>query len=414
MKHQKITNLLTVLLFVVPLVLGLILFVALPDKDFSEEENRDLQTFPKLTWKSLSEGNFGQEMNEYFADQFPARDALVGLKGLSELALGKGENNGVVLGKDGRLAVRWFDAYVDRLTRVYDTDFYAKESIDAQTSALNKLQAELAEQGLDLTVIIPPRTLDVVGGQTNYPMQSADALWADIDAGLDDSVDYLDLRKIMQDAHAGGEYVYYRTDHHWTTEGAYMAYCALMNEWGKQSEIIPESMFTIETVEGFYGTTWSRAGLKFVGPDSLEIWHFEGEENYTVTDWTMQTGQNEQGSSYIDFTRGHSFSGFYNREYLEQKDKYSVFLDGTHGILTVQKKTDEERQTLLVLKDSFLNSMVPFLAQHYDLVVVNLSAGGVKPLAYYAEQFGCDGVLIVYNAENIIENNALAGVKYAK
>ena len=414
MKHQKITNLLTVLLFVIPLALGLILFAALPDKDFSKEENRDLQTFPKLTWKSLSEGKFGQEMNEYFADQFPARDALVGLKGLSELALGKGENNGVVLGKDGWLAVRWFDAYVDRLTRVYDTDFYAKESIDAQTSALNDLQAELAAKNIPLTVIIPPRTLDVVGGQTNYPMQSTDALWADIDAGLDDSVDYLDLRKIMQDAHAGGEYVYYRTDHHWTTEGAYMAYCALMNEWGKQSEIIPESMFTIETVEGFYGTTWSRAGLKFVGPDSLEIWHFEGEENYTVTDWTMQTGQNEQGVSYIDFVRGDSFSGFYNRDYLEQKDKYSAFLDGTHGILTVQKNTDEERQTLLVLKDSFLNSMVPFLAQHYDLIVVNLSAGGVKPLAYYAEQFGCDGVLIVYNAENIIENNALAGVKYAK
>ena len=414
MKHQKITNLLTVLLFVIPLALGLILFAALPDKDFSEEENRDLQTFPKLTWKSLSEGKFGQEMNEYFADQFPARDALVGLKGLSELALGKGENNGVVLGKDGRLAVRWFDAYVDRLTRVYDTDFYAKESIDAQTSALNDLQAELAAKNIPLTVIIPPRTLDVVGGQTNYPMQSTDALWADIDAGLDDSVDYLDLRKIMQDAHAGGESVYYRTDHHWTTKGAYMAYCALMNEWGKQSEIIPESMFTIETVEGFYGTTWSRAGLKFVGPDSLEIWHFEGEENYTVTDWTLQTGQNEQGGSYIGFVRGESFSGFYNREYLEQKDKYSAFLDGTHGILTVQKNTDEERETLLVLKDSFFNSMVPFLAQHYDLVVINLSAGGVKPLSYYAEQFGCDGVLIVYNAENMIENNALAGVRYAK
>ena len=414
MKHQRITNLLTVLLFVIPLALGLLLFAALPDKDFSEEENRDLQTFPKLTWQSFFEGKFGQEMNEYFADQFPARDALVGLKGLFELALGKGENNGVVPGKDGQLVVRWFDAYVDRLTRVYNTDFYAKESIDAQTNALNKLQAELAAQGLELTVIIPPRTLDVVGAQTNYPMQSADALWADIDAGLDDSVCCLDLRKTMQDASASGEYVYYRTDHHWTTEGAYMAYCALMNEWGKQSEIIPESMFTIETVEGFYGTTWSRAGLKFVGPDSLEIWHFEGEENYTVTDWTMKTEQNEQGSSYIDFAYGNSFSGFYNREYLEQKDKYSAFLDGTHGVLTVKKNTDEQRETLLVLKDSFFNSMVPFLAQHYDLVVINLSAGGVKPLSYYAEQFGCDGVLIVYNAENIIENNALAGVRYAK
>ena len=398
MKHQKIANILTVLLFVIPLALGLILFVALPDKDFSEEENRSLQTLPKLTWKSLSEGKYGQQMNSYFADQFPARDALVGLKGVAELALGKGENNGVVLGKDGQLAVRWFDAYVDRLTRVYDTDFYAKESIDAQTDALNKLHAELAAKEIPLTVILPPRTLDVVGAQTHYPMQSANALWVDIDAGLDDSVSYLDLRKPMQDAYESGAYVYYRTDHHWTTKGAYTAYKSLMSAWGRADETVPESAFTIETVEEFYGTTWSRAGFKFARPDSLEIWHFEGEDAYTVTD--PETGVR--------------FDGFYNRDYLAKKDKYSAFLDGTHGILTVTKNTDEDRETLLVLKDSFFNSMVPFLAQHYDLVVVNLSVGGVQPLQTYIEQYGCDGVLIVYNAENIIENNALAGLRYAK
>ena len=398
MKHQKIANLLTVLLFVIPLALGLILFAALPDKDFSEEENRSLQAFPTLTWKSLSEGKFGQQMNEYFADQFPARDALVGIKGVAELALGKGENNGVVLGKDGVLAVRWFDAYIDRLTRVYDTDFYAKESIDAQMDALNALHADLAAQDVALTVIIPPRTLDVVGEDTRYPMSGADALWQDIDAGLDDSVDYLDLRKTMTDAHRDGEYVYYRTDHHWTTKGAYLAYSALMTAWNREAEIIPESAFTKETVKDFYGTTWSRAGFKFVGPDELEIWHLEGEERYTVTDPDT----------------GVSFKGFYNRDYLAKKDKYSAFLDGTHGVLSVKKNTDEERRTLLVLKDSFVNSMVPFLAQHYDLVLVNLSVGGVEPLSAYLEQYDCDGVLIVYNAENVIENNALAGLCVAR
>ncbi|MBQ7379562.1 MAG: hypothetical protein IJW70_07805 [Clostridia bacterium] len=397
MKHQKITNILTFVLFVVPLALGLIFFIALPDQDFSAEENRSLQTLPELTWESLSEGKFGQQMNSYFADQFPARDALVGIKGFFELALGKGENNGVVLGHDGQLAVRWFDAYIDRLTRVYDTDFYAKESIDAQTSAVNQLHADLAAQGIDLTVIIPPRTLDVVGAQTRYPMQSADALWNDIESGFDESVSFLDLREAMKSAYESGEYVYYRTDHHWTTKGAYLAYQSLMSEWGREDEIIPKSTFTVETVEGFYGTTWSRAGFKFVKPETVELWHFEGEDGYTVTD--PETGV--------------SFKGFYNRDYLEKKDKYSAFLDGTHGILIVTKDTDEPRETLLVLKDSFFNSMVPFLAQHYDLVVVNLSVGGVQPLQTYIDEYGCDGVLIVYNAENIIENNALVGIKYA-
>ncbi len=398
MKHQKFIQILTAVLFVLPLALGLIFFVALPDNDFSAEENRSLQTFPKLTWSSLKDGKFGEQMNEYFADQFPARDTLVGIKGIAELALGKQGNNGVTLGRDGVLAVRWFDAFVDRLTRVYDTDYYSKDSIAAQTDALNALSADLAAQDIPLTVVIPPRTLDVYGAQTGYPMQGADALWTDIEAGLDQSVQYIDLREIMKTETENGAYVYYRTDHHWTTKGAYLAYTELMHAWGREDEIVPAESFTVEAVESFYGTTWSRAGLKFVAPDTLELWHFDGEDGYCVTD--PETGE--------------SFFGFYNRDYLTQKDKYSAFLDGTHSVLTVKKNTDKPRQTLLVLKDSFFNSTVPFLAQHYDLVVVNLSVGGVQPLATYIEQYGCDGVLIMYNAENMIENNALAGVIFEK
>ena len=402
MKHQKMTQILTIVLFVLPLVLGLILFLALPDHDFSAEENRSLKQLPKLTWKSLTERNpdkkFSSQMNEYFADQFPVRDVFVGIKGVAELALGKGGNNGVVLGKDGVLAVRWFDAYLNRTTRVEDTDYYAKDVIAAQTDALNKLSADLAAQGVDLSVIIPPRTLDVYGAQTGYPQEAADALWQDIETGLDERVSYLDLREVMQSATEAGEYVYYRTDHHWTTEGAYLAYGALMTEWGREADVLPRSSFAVERVDGFYGTTWSRAGLKFVAPDTLEIWHFEGEDDYTVTDPETNT----------------VFSGFYNRDYLTKKDKYSVFLDGTHSVLTVTKNTDEQRPTLLVFKDSFFNSMVPFLAQHYDLVVINLSLGISQPIATYIEQYGCDGVLIVFNGENVIENNAITSLTYQK
>ena len=407
MKHQKIANILTVLLFVIPLALGLILFVALPDKDFSEEENRDLQTFPKLTWKSLSEGKFGQEMNEYFADQFPARDALVGLKGLSELALGKGENNGVVLGKDGRLAVRWFDAYVDRLTRVYDTDFYAKESIDAQTSALNDLQAELAAKNIPLTVIIPPRTLDVVGGQTNYPMQSTDALWADIDAGLDDSVSYPDLRKIMQDAYASGEYVYYRTDHHWTTKGAYTAYAAVLKSWGMEADILPQDFFTVRSVPGFYGTTYSRSGMYFTLPDTLEIWEAADGSDSRFTVLEPGGDHSDEGKTVIE-------SGFISESYLEGKDKYGAFLDGTHRILLITDKEaaarGESRPRLLLARDSFANSMVPFLARHFDICMVNLS-GGMTNLSELAAEYSCERVLIVCNRENLVTADCLNNLK---
>lgn len=396
MKHQKITNIFTVVLFVLPLALGLILFVVLPDSSFSEQENRPLQTFPKLSLTSLTEGKFGGQMNSYFADQFPARDALVGIKGVAELALGKGENNGVLLGKDGQLAVRWFDVLLDARTRVEDTDFYSKDLIDGQTDALNALAADLAAQNIPLTLIVPPRTVDVVGAQTRYPTETTNTFWQDLEAGLGSDVQYLDLTETFRSAYESGEYVYYRTDHHWTTKGAYMAYQGLMKKWGREQDVVSMSE-DVETVQDFYGTTWSRAGFKFVAPDQIEIWHYEGENDYTVTN--PQTGE--------------SFEGFYNREYLAKKDKYSVFLDGTHPILTVTKNTTEQRKTLLVLKDSFFNSMVPFLAEHYDLVVMDLSQGlrGTS-LCDLIEQYGCDGVLIVYNAENIMISNSLSTLQY--
>lgn len=396
MKHQKITGIITIVLFVLPLALGLILFALLPDSSFSEQENRPLKTFPKFSLTSLIEGKFGQHMNVYFADQFPARDALVGIKGIAELALGKGENNGVILGKNGQLAVRWFDVLLDARTRVEDTDFYSKDLIAQQTDALNALAADLAAQKIPLTVIVPPRTVDVAGAQTRYPTESTDALWADLEAGLGSDVQYLDLTDTFRSAYESGEYVYYRTDHHWTTKGAYMAYRNLMMQWGREQDVIPVSN-DVETVQNFYGTTWSRAGFKFVGPDQIEIWHYEGENDYTVT--KPQTGE--------------SFIGFYNREYLAQKDKYSVFLDGTHPLLTVTKNTTEPRETLLVLKDSFFNSMAPFLAQHYDLVVLDLSRGlRGTALCDLIAQYECDGVVIVFNAENIITGNAITTLQY--
>ena len=109
MKHQKITNILTVVLFVLPLALGLILFVALPDSSFSEQENRSLEQMPKLDSESFFSGGFSKAINVYYADQFPLRDIFVTLKSGSELAFLKGENNGVLYSRN-QLAVKDFNA----------------------------------------------------------------------------------------------------------------------------------------------------------------------------------------------------------------------------------------------------------------------------------------------------------------
>ena len=88
---------LTVWLFLLVLFGGAILFWAIDDRSFSEQENRSLQPLPNVSAEKILSGEFSSEMNAYFADQFPFRDGLVGLKGFLEILVGKGEKDGILL-----------------------------------------------------------------------------------------------------------------------------------------------------------------------------------------------------------------------------------------------------------------------------------------------------------------------------
>ena len=407
---KKIIDILTSVLFAAFLFAFAIAFVLTPDADFSEEENRSLRTFPKFTWERLLDGSFSSDINEYFADQFPARDSLVGIKGVTETLLLKGENNGVLLGDDGQLAVRLFDAYKSRLERTPDMDYYYIDNVALATDALNAFAKSSA---VPVTTMFPPRTVDIASSAFGYPTEISDALETQLAESVVPEAGYLaDLRTQMESRYAAGEYVYFRTDHHWTTYGAYIAYTMLMREWEMEDDIIPPESFTVETVENFYGTTWSRAGYKFVEPDTLEIWSPGNEDEFTTTCYAEKQIKGEDGKPTKIKEATKTFSGWLNRDYLAKKDKYAAFLDGTHNEQTVFKNggTDRPRPRLLIAKDSFANTMVPFLAQHFDLVIVNL-AGRMTDLTSYVEEYGCDRVLIVWNRANLIENNILAAIK---
>ena len=405
---KNIINIVTSVLFAAFLLIFTAAFVLTPDVDFSEEENRSLTTFPKFTWERLLDGSFSSDINEYFADQFPARDALVGIKGVTETLLLKGENNGVLLGDDGQLAVRLFDAYKSRLERTPDMDYYYTENVAVAVDALN---AFAKSSVVPVTTMIPPRTVDIASSAFDYPTEISDVLDAQLAESIVPEAGYLaDLPKQMETRYNDGEYVCFRTDHHWTTYGAYIAYIMLMQEWDMTDEILPPESFAVETIENFYGTTWSRAGYKFVEPDTLEVWTSGNEDEFTTTCYTEKQVKGEDGKPTKVKEAAKTFPGWLNREYLAKKDKYAAFLDGTHNEQTVFKTTETGRPRLLLAKDSFANTMVPFLAQHFDLVIVNL-AGRMTDLTEYINEYGCDRVLIVWNRANLIENNILAAIK---
>ena len=377
-------------------VLGALIYI-IPDKEFSEQENRVLQTFPQIqsrfdgnlierikAGKFLDKyfsGDFAEDIGDYYADQFPARDFFVGLKGVAEIAMLKGENNDVVLGADGYLLSRMDAPNVDNVLKNYNSSAAFAD--------------RLAESGISVTFAAAGRVIDVAEDKLPalYPVDVLYRPWEALnDRAAETHIDggdaytdmlYLDLLTPLKAASEAGEHVMYRTDHHWTTRGAYLAYVELMKLWGM--EPLAESAFTVETAsDAFYGTAWRNAGMKWIEPDVLEYYRYAGDEDFTMT-------VNDSGTV---------FEGFYDRSYLEKTDKYSSFISGNHAYITIEKNGEEDRERLLLIKDSFGHSMAPFLAYHFDLEIIDLRYYKASTAALALET-GCDRVLIINNMDSL-------------
>lgn len=369
-----------------------VLFVLLPDYSFSEMENRSLRTLPKLTGDALLSGSYASDINDYFADQFPFRNLLVSWKADAELALGKGENDGILLGTDGQLAKRYFDVACADGSCASGMDAPDVAHLRGAANGILRVEDTLAQKKIPFCALLTGRTLDVCTSAFDYPNAYSDRMRNLLSEGLQASKAYLDTVSQMRTRYENGEAVYYRTDHHWTTLGAYYAYTDVMRAFGLEDEILPQEAFARQTVsDSFYGTFFSASGLRFVDPDTVEIWTRGNEEDFTV------------------IADGQRLEGFYEWKHLKNKDHYAIFLDGVHDVVTIQKSTAEQRPKLVIFKDSFANALAPFLAQHFDLVMLNLSSTRIDhtDISRYAEQYEADAVLLVYTLGNVIETRKM-------
>ena len=388
MKHRH--SIVIVVSFVLLLCVFAIGFWLIPDKVFSARENRALQTLPRMDAQTLLSGELSGDFNDYFADQFPARDLLVSFKGALELLAAKGENNGILLGKNSQLAKRLFALARADGVSAEDSDVIDAEHLQNAAEGINRAAENVS---IPFAVFLTGRTVDVAASAFLYPSGESDKMLQILRENVNENVKYLDLVSAYRARYESGEYVYYRTDHHWTTLGAYYAYCDILRTFGMENDIIPAENFQKEAVStNFYGTFAAASGFHFGKPDSIELWLLGNEDSFLVT---------ADGRTLDE--------GLYNFGHLTGNDKYSVFLDGTHDVVTVTKKDGQNRPTLAIFKDSFANSVAPFLAQHFDLVLYNLSSPRTDytDVTAYTKACDADAVLVLYTLGNVIETDKI-------
>lgn len=351
-----------------------------PDRTFSEVENRNLEQLPAVDFgtpeKLFRDGNFfnGQFMRDfetYTTDQFIGRDAWVDLKARTERALGKKENNNVYFADNDTLITRFDQPAADRVTENlnYVNKFVENVDIPVVFSLIPTQACIWADR-------LPEGAPNA--SQTDLMTQAQGAVtgatWADVYTPLMEHKD---------------EDIFYRTDHHWTSLGAYYGYTGLASALGYTPVPLTDYTPTVRSTE-FYGTVFSSSGVRWVKPDTITT--YVPDDGITVVSHTYDNSGNpleEQRALYVE-------------SFLSVKDKYSMFLGGNQSLGVVTNTNNPDGPKLLIIRDSYADSLVPFLTAHYSEIHL------IDPRYYhlsvkdYVAQNGIDQALVLYSVPNFV------------
>ena len=344
-----------------------LLFLFLPKQSYSSNEKRYLSTFPEFNADTLLSGKFGTEFETFLSDHTAGRNFFVGLNAYYDLVCGRNGSNGVYACADNYL-----------INVPVDTDNRLESNIQT-------LATFAADTNADASLLIVPSVGYIMEDKLprvhdNY----SDDAYFDIIEKNKGELNFINIKQLFK-GNAQEKQLYYRTDHHWTTQGAYLAYTAYCAAQGITPA--PESSFEKETFENFYGTTYSTSALWLTPPDDIELWRNKAnEENVHVT---IQEGKSTEEYKSMFFLR-----------HLQEDDKYPVFLDGNHSLVRIQNKNSDGPK-LLLIKDSFAHCMVPFLTNHYSEIVMVDMRYYKLPVSELMEQEGIDQVLMLYGLDNI-------------
>lgn len=344
-----------------------------PDVGFSYSENRILQQKPELSWNTIKDGSFMEDMEVYVNDQIKFRDEFVKISTYFKLALGQNEINDVYI-CDDYLIEKFTDNLIDDKLLNQNIGF-------VNTFLSNHSNAYIG---------IVPTATEILGNKLSKYTTNVNQLeLINKIYGSNQSIDiYSELLKHNQ------EDIYYRTDHHWTSLGAYYGYVSICKELGITPMELSE--FDISIIDDkFSGTIQSKVNLDF----GYDVLHKYSPNSFSPT-YTRVVDEMYQNSS----------DSLYDESKLSSKEKYAVYIGGNSSIVRIiTENGKEDRGRLLLVKDSYSHSLVPFLTNHYsEIVLLDLRyfmAGTEFFLNSEKEDF--DNIILLFNLKNFIDDRNL-------
>lgn len=376
-RQRKVQEQLVGIIFILTLFLFLIINVIVPDREKSVQENRMLATKPKFRLSSLTSGDYDEKFEAYMDDQFVGRDVWRKLKVTVDRIGGSRLENGVYIGKNGQL-----------LEQIEVAD---ETHLAANIKAIKSFSE--SQSKIPVRMMLVPDAANVLNHSIPALAKPEDQtqMFSMVRKDLGDSVEWIDVSTELNKHKT--EKIYYKTDHHWTTLGAFYAFQAAAPSLGIDGDLSGKYVsYTVS--DSFNGMLASKSGVNLGEKEQIDIYVPTEEDTDLIVD-------------YVD--EGKRSTSLYDSSKLKEKDQYTVFLGGNSSLLDIRTVSTSTKRLLLV-KDSFANSFIPFLTPYYrEIVVVDprYYSGTINDLM---DSYRISEVLFLYSGNTFFKDNNISGV----
>lgn len=376
-RQRKVQEKLVGIIFILTLFLFLIINVIVPDREKSVQENRMLVTKPKFRLSSLISGDYDEKFEAYMDDQFVGRDMWRKLKVTVDRIGGSRLENGVYIGTNGQL-----------LEQIEVAD---ENHLAANIKAIKSFSE--SQSKIPVRMMLVPDAANVLNHSLPALAKPEDQtqMFSMVRKDLGDSVEWIDVSTELNKHKT--EKIYYKTDHHWTTLGAFYAFQAAAPSLGIEGDLSGKYV-SYAVSDSFNGMLASKSGVNLGEKEQIDIYVPTEEDTDLIVD-------------YVD--KGKRSTSLYDSSKLKEKDQYTVFLGGNSSLLDIRTVSTSTKRLLLV-KDSFANSFIPFLTPYYrEIVVVDprYYSGTINDLM---DSYRISEVLFLYSGNTFFKDNNISGV----